>query len=389
MIIIMSTNIYPTMLVPSEFRCKINNIILTRPATCSDGSTYEYELLKDWLDFFDVSPTRGTLLPTKEIVEDHVLKQKIEEWREKNCVPIADNIFAKPSTLRRRILAVLKDAPIHLSTIIYYARKFQGWHGNDSKCDDSCGHNRGHTAGYICQHGYSRPRCSCGYYLRMECRDLGLIQLPDIEGKEEVINDLENVIPIVPRGRQYLGNVGLKPSPERYLQQIKDMRWFDENEEIDLEFVRIRRLFTIHPEIYGKNLFWPQPYEPTEEDTVPVFNGTYTVGSGIFGFDIPDLVYNDPVFDALHPMIKCMFKRWAFSRILGGCFFKKVTLDLGFLGSAGLLRKDSPEYIRLIKSLRYQCPETCKQCQITNISRCRNSEEDYKGSSYTKKRKLL
>ena len=377
------------MFVPREFRCSINNIILTRPATCSDGSTYEYESLKDWLEVFDVSPTTGQLLPTKEIVENLVLKQKIEEWREQNGVPIEEyNVFANPGygALRQRILRVLKEAPIHFSNILSYARKFEGWHGDDSKCDDACDHKI-HTLGHVCRHGYSRPRCICNHYRHMGHYDTGLARLPDTDGEEEVVNDLDRVFTIVPQGRQYLGScTGLKLSPERYLNGIKEMGWFDENEEIDLELVRVKRLFTVHFNVGENNEFWPPLYEPTKDDTVPVFKGTYQIGHNVYDFDIPDLEYKDPTFDGLHPTIKCMFKRWAFSRILGGCFFKKVTLDLAFLGSVGLLRKDSPQYIRLMKSLRYQCPETCKQCQITNIAAYRNRHEDWMRSSYGKYR---
>lgn len=70
--------------VPRGFLCPINLTIMKHPVIAADGHSYERLAIEMWLASHNTSPLTNLPLAHKLIVDNHALKQAIEEYLDGN-----------------------------------------------------------------------------------------------------------------------------------------------------------------------------------------------------------------------------------------------------------------------------------------------------------------
>jgi hypothetical protein len=71
-----------TIEIPEEFFCPISQEVMRNPVKTSDGYTYEYKSIAEWLESHDTSPLTNDVLPNKELGPNLELKKIIEQFEE-------------------------------------------------------------------------------------------------------------------------------------------------------------------------------------------------------------------------------------------------------------------------------------------------------------------
>eukprot|EP00270_Netrium_digitus_P021962 TRINITY_DN9660_c0_g3_i1.p1 TRINITY_DN9660_c0_g3~~TRINITY_DN9660_c0_g3_i1.p1 ORF type:complete len:312 (+),score=98.09 TRINITY_DN9660_c0_g3_i1:73-936(+) len=68
---------------PTVLFCPITQEMMENPVLASDGHTYEYMAIKQWLEKSDRSPMTNMKLPSKDLVPNHAVRSMIQEWKER------------------------------------------------------------------------------------------------------------------------------------------------------------------------------------------------------------------------------------------------------------------------------------------------------------------
>lgn len=66
---------------PSQFECSISCDLMSDPVICSDGFTYDRQSIELWLSTHDTSPMTNTVLNSKALVPNVLLKELIDEYK--------------------------------------------------------------------------------------------------------------------------------------------------------------------------------------------------------------------------------------------------------------------------------------------------------------------
>ena len=66
--------------IPKEFICCITHSIMNDPVKTVDGQTYDRVAILKWFEHHSTSPLTGLTLPSKDLVQNSELKEKIQEY---------------------------------------------------------------------------------------------------------------------------------------------------------------------------------------------------------------------------------------------------------------------------------------------------------------------
>jgi len=70
--------------VPNEYLCPITMDLMKDPVIAMDGHTYDRPAISNWLQKSQKSPKTNTLLPSKQLLQNHALRSMIIEWLERH-----------------------------------------------------------------------------------------------------------------------------------------------------------------------------------------------------------------------------------------------------------------------------------------------------------------
>ena len=72
---------------PIELACVCDFLqeIMVNPVLAADGHTYELIAIQRWMEKSDRSPMTNMKLPTRELTPNLEVRQKIQEWQEKQA----------------------------------------------------------------------------------------------------------------------------------------------------------------------------------------------------------------------------------------------------------------------------------------------------------------
>jgi hypothetical protein len=72
----------PPVVVPPDFECPISFDLMVDPVICSDGISYERNVIEKWLKEKKTSPKTNLPLKSKKLIPNITLRAAIETWRE-------------------------------------------------------------------------------------------------------------------------------------------------------------------------------------------------------------------------------------------------------------------------------------------------------------------
>jgi len=87
----------PKTEAPDEFMCPLTLDVMVNPIVTKYGQSFERNAILEWLRMgHDVCPLSRRPLQLQDLVTNHGLRMKIEEWRRENGVEVPDDADQKP-----------------------------------------------------------------------------------------------------------------------------------------------------------------------------------------------------------------------------------------------------------------------------------------------------
>lgn len=99
--------------IPNDFLCPINLSIMKDPVICTDGHTYERAAIEKWLASNNTSPKTGMQLSSKTLIPNIALRNAIEEYMNKDVVPMETKEIPKED-----VLSTIKRNPAHIICVV-------------------------------------------------------------------------------------------------------------------------------------------------------------------------------------------------------------------------------------------------------------------------------